>query len=270
MLIRVLQPIYLRQPTEEEWKHIAISFLEQRNIPNCVGAFDCKHFQIRTPSHTGSFTYNHEGTSSIILFAVCDANHIFTLVHIGKMGSDGDTEVFSDIFGGQQLDLPKGVATLPGSNIATSCYFVGSDAFPLTTRIMKPYSGHFLPEDQRIFNYRSSRAHRVIQDAFELLEDRFRVLESPMKLLPESVDLIILATVCLQNFLKITEIIQNPPERVYDVSTFEENNHQLEIVGRAMRETLKNYFLTAAGEVPWQYATLHKTPDQWAEIDSMH
>lgn len=48
VIVKVLQPIYLRLPTEEEWKNICIGYLENWNFPHCVGSFDGKHVESNT------------------------------------------------------------------------------------------------------------------------------------------------------------------------------------------------------------------------------
>lgn len=42
-----LQPEYLPEPSEENWKKIAEDFESKWNFPNCIGAIDGKHIRIQ-------------------------------------------------------------------------------------------------------------------------------------------------------------------------------------------------------------------------------
>lgn len=68
--------------------------------------------------------------------AACDHNYKFTLVDVGFYG-DNDAGIFSrSEFGkallNETLNLPRGVARLPESEIETPCFFIGDEAFKLT------------------------------------------------------------------------------------------------------------------------------------------
>ena len=43
----ILQPIVLKQPTEDDWKRIAKKFNDKWNFVNCIGAIDGKHILIQ-------------------------------------------------------------------------------------------------------------------------------------------------------------------------------------------------------------------------------
>jgi hypothetical protein len=61
--------------------------------------------------------------------------------------------------------------------------FVADDAFPLHSNILKPYPGYQIKGSmERIFNYRISRAHTVVENVFGILYSVFRVLRKPILL----------------------------------------------------------------------------------------
>ena len=66
---------------------------------------------------------------------------------------------------------------------------------------MKPYPDQYLPLDERIFNYRLSRARRVIENTFGIAATRFRVFRRPIIAPEKKVILITKAVVALHNFL---------------------------------------------------------------------
>ena len=52
-----------------------------------------------------------------------------------------------------------------------------------------------MTDKERIFNYRLSRARRIVENAFSILANRFRCLLSTLHLSPEKVKQFILTTV---------------------------------------------------------------------------
>ena len=58
--------------------------------------------------------------------------------------------------------------------------FLADDAFGLKPNLMKPCPDQYLPLDERIFNYRLSRARRVIENTFGIAATRFRVFRRPI------------------------------------------------------------------------------------------
>jgi len=79
---------------------------------------------------------------------------------------------------GGTLNLP-GPAPLPGTPFKVPYFFVGDEAFPLRTDLMRPYARRTLHGDaERIFNYRLSRGRLTIENAFGILASRYVVFSS--------------------------------------------------------------------------------------------
>lgn len=80
---------------------------------------------------------------------------------------------------------------------------------------MKPYSGHFLGEEKKIFNYRISRARRIIENTFGIMSSRWRILYTHISAHPERVDNIVMAIICLHNFLMTVDSNADENNRRY-------------------------------------------------------
>ncbi|XP_058818531.1 uncharacterized protein LOC131681634 [Topomyia yanbarensis] len=192
--------------TKENWLTVADGFRNKWNMPNCLGSLDGKHVRIKCPANAGSLYYNYKRYHSIILMAASDANYRFTFIDVGSPGADGDVNVFSRTEFGKQiledtsfLDLPQD-APINGADL--SYFFIADDAFPLSHRIMKPYgTANALTNDQRIFNYRLSRARRTVENAFGIMTMRWGCLRSEFLCAPDKVKVIVAACCALHNFL---------------------------------------------------------------------
>lgn len=90
--------------------------------------------------------------------------------------------------------LPFGTTPLP-------LVIVADDAFPMKDHIMKPYAHRKLNMNERIFNYRLSRARRVVENAFGICAARFRVLRKAIELHPDRMVKVVLAICALHNCL---------------------------------------------------------------------
>lgn len=191
---------------ETEWTEIAEEFETKWNFSHCIGSCDGKHIAIEKPPGSGSLFYNYKGFFSIVLFAVVNANYEFMYIHTGTNGSVADGAIlkctkFYKKMMNNSLNLPS-PSPLPGTNEIVPYVFLGDSAFALNKNLMKPFPFKNINRSQRIFNYRLSRARRVVENAFGILSSRFRILRRPLDLDLDNVDAVVLACCALHNFLR--------------------------------------------------------------------
>ena len=84
--------------------------------------------------------------------------------------------LFGQVLINSELDLP-GPKSLPNycEGGVLPYLFVGDETFPLRLDLMKPFPrgrSTRLPKDAQIFNYRVSRAHKIVKNAFGILVQR--------------------------------------------------------------------------------------------------
>ncbi|KAF2889365.1 hypothetical protein ILUMI_16808, partial [Ignelater luminosus] len=150
----------------------------------------------------------HESTISrfvpeVLLLAMCDARYKFTYINVGANERVSDAGIFqqSSLCRAMQavhnpLNLPK-PQPLPGQNSVVPYVIIGDDAFPLGKHLLKPYPQRSMSDSSKIFNYRLSRARRMIESSFGILANRFRIFLAPINLPVENVEIITLACIAL-------------------------------------------------------------------------
>lgn len=261
-----LAPRYMKMPQNgEDWKIIAANFAEKWQFPHCIGALDGKHVVMKAPWNSGSLYFNYKGTFSTVLLALVDANLKFIAIDIGAYGRNSDGGIFTNSNLGQAmaqgtLNIPEDEALSGAEQLGALPYVVVADeAFPLKKNMMRPFPGKGCSKDQQIYNYRLSRARRIVENAFGVLAARWRVYHTKVSARPDWVTAIVKATCVLHNFVQG----QTTPAQVTTLlqETAGVNNAGLQDVtgagNRAGRDALDirnafmNYFVNYS-PVQWQ------------------
>lgn len=267
-------------PKEQEWLNIAEDFKIKWNFPNCIGGIDGKHVMLQAPPSSGSQYFNYKGSHSIVLMALVDANYKFVLIDVGGYGRNSDGGILANssfgkaLFSGN-LSIPDNQPLAP-NKVHMPHVIVGDEAFPVKPNLMRPYPGRNLQHNQRIFNYRLSRARRVSENAFGILAARWRFLRRLIQANPDSVVLYVKAACVLHNFLiEKTKNTYCPPSfvdqdfcgviypgewrnetqdtiRLQNIVRMGSNNPSRNAV--EIRDQFCNYFVSENGSLPWQNA----------------
>ncbi|XP_064474037.1 uncharacterized protein LOC135388411 [Ornithodoros turicata] len=181
-----LKDTYVKCPqSTEEREGLASTFEQRWNFPDCIGAIDGKHVTIECLRKTGRSNFNCKRTFSKVLMAIADAEYKFLYVSMGSPRSESDGGIFakSDIIRRLEtstLGLPS-VAPLSDGTMLPYM-FVGDEAFPLRTYLMRPYPKRRADQHpEKVFNLRLSRARRVVENSFGILCSRWRILRRPFK-----------------------------------------------------------------------------------------
>uniref|UniRef100_A0A3Q0QRU5 DDE Tnp4 domain-containing protein n=1 Tax=Amphilophus citrinellus TaxID=61819 RepID=A0A3Q0QRU5_AMPCI len=246
----VLQPEYMPEPTTDDWKAIAEGFKTRWNFPNCIGALDGKHVVLQAPPSSGSKYFNYKGSHSIVLLAVVDADYIFRVIDVGRYGRNSDGGILLESPLGKRLragtlGIPEDTTLQGAEDLGPMPHvLVADEAFPLQRHIMRPYPGRQLQRKERCFNYRLSRARRIVENAFGILSTQWQMYHRVLGICPRKADSVVKATCILQNYMRQNgemqrEISQSPTTDIMREAGLE-----------AITQTGSN---SSTGEVPWQH-----------------
>ncbi|XP_064077660.1 putative nuclease HARBI1 [Macrobrachium nipponense] len=261
--------------TEQGWRDLADQWYQRWNFPYTVGAIDGKYVACKAPRNSAPEFYNYKGFQSVILFAMVDADYKFTYIDVSGNGSSSDAQIYneSDLHRGLDQNRIHGFPQpdlLPNDNQDVPYFIIGNDAFSLRTYLMKPYSTRNLTHEERIFNYRLSRARWVMENAFGILTNRFQILLTTMQHHHETVRIIVEACCILHNLMRTRyPVLQNrlvdraQPDGNLQPGAWREGQNLDDTVvvqgpntasrdGKRQRNLLKHWCNSPAGSVDWQ------------------
>lgn len=178
-------------PDQNVWIEKAQEFEELCQYPYSIGVLD------------GKLIKGHayfKGTYSIILLALVDAKHQFMFIEVGDPCPGDDSKVWHSST--LKRALEDGNLHLPLKQGPITHHFISHDTYPLTDRMMKPYTRQGpLQVIEQMFNFRFARARRATENAFGILAHRFRVLRTPIAQKFENAVKTIKAAVVLHNYI---------------------------------------------------------------------
>ncbi|XP_045453696.1 protein ALP1-like [Melitaea cinxia] len=243
--------------TTESFQTIARGFDVKANFPQCVGAIDGKHIRVCNPANSGSLFFNYKAFFSIVLLAIVDSNYKFVFVDIGAYGKECDSTILQnsklyELMINNNLPLPQ-PQPLSGSNIPTPYVFVGDEAFGLSKHIMRPYGGQNLDLQQKVFNYRLSRARRYVECAFGIMANKWRIFHRPIDVSYDFATDIIKACCVLHNFVADRDGFRQRDKFAISVDEFLpiQPVHEEQTAPNVIRQQYATYFMTR-GTLPWQ------------------
>ncbi|MCG8624691.1 MAG: transposase family protein [Proteobacteria bacterium] len=236
---------------------------------------DGKHILVTAPYNSGSLYYNYKGTFSLNLMALVDGNYKFIFIDVGQYGSNADGGVFQrsefgKAFLNRDLDIPqpKAIPGAPEIGLLPHC-IVADEAFPLRIDLMRPYprrkKNENLPEDKAVFNYRLSRARRIVENAFGIMVQCWRILLRRMQLKETTAISVVKACCILHNYLREEaeyqdrstlqvndngDVIVPPVNHIVNVAYLRGYHSARDAI--QTRDLFKTYFNSEKGALPWQ------------------
>ncbi len=148
------EDVIITPTTPDNWMVIANTNSRRWQYHDCLGAIDGKHVAIRKPMNAGSYYFNYKNFHSIVLMAIVDGDYKFTWVEVGANCTSSDAQLFEDCSLKEAIEqrvirFPP-PDHLPDDDRDTPYFFVGDDAFTLSTNMMKPYGKVGLEVPERI------------------------------------------------------------------------------------------------------------------------
>ena len=81
---------------------------------------------------------------------------------------------------------------------------------------MRPFPGKNATEEERVYNYRHSRAYHCIENAFSIWSAQWRIFQTPIRATVKHVESYTLACLALHNYLRQTKNASYSPSRFTD------------------------------------------------------
>lgn len=136
---------------------------------------------------------------------------------------------------------------------------LGDEAFALSEHVLRPYPIRNLSIPQRVYNYRLSRARRMVECSFGILTSKWRILNRALDLNPDNIVAVTKACTILHNYVRVKDGFQFEATlyncTLENITPIGVRSNQR---GISVRDYFTNYFTSTQGSVPWQYKMIQR------------
>ena len=252
----ILGPKYIKLPASEaEVKELVRNYECYHGFPQCIGAVDGTHVDIKQPHENYTDFTNRKGRYSFNVQALCDYRQRFIDVVIKWPGSVHDARIFSNsslnafLLSGEVTNIPKVI--VEGEKEVPIC-IIGDPAYPLLPYLMKEFPSGGTTDSEQFFSYRLSSARMPIECAFGKLKGRFGCLRRPMDIKLEDLPMAIHSCFILHNTCEMKkevvadQVIQEGKDHERgtqpDCHVYRSANTQRESTAKEIRNIFVKYF----------------------------